>query len=308
MPSSCPRCGAAAAEGARFCESCGQPLDQEAGSASSPSPPPASPPERPGSASQKGAPRRLGAGGVAMTVTGSLAVAVVAGLVVPKILKHPEPIPIPPVPSTSTTLPPAPTTTTLPPSPPTSTTTTPTTTTTSTTTTTTIPVGGGGNGGGSGGGESASNSVASVRVPAGWTVDPTSTSTSLFLDGPDGLYLQFWTQQQSGSTTLAAVFQSELANRQQHSPDARVCEQPQQASVPNGPSGEAIVICFTLTPENGPAVPYSDLDYAALVPVGDLQLLVEADAFIPGDLSASAATKLIAPLWSSVRWRQLPGG
>ena len=246
--------------------------------------------------------RRLSTPALAGTIAVILLVAVGAGVAVPQVLKHNPP---PAVPTTTppTTTPPAPTTSTVPTTPttaPATPTTTPATTqpTSAPTTSSTPPTTGGGN--------TASNSVVSVTLPNGWSVDSTSTSTDLFLDGPSNVFAEFFTQQEQASATLTGIFQQEVNNRLQKYPDTRICKQPTSATVPNGPPGEEMAVCFTVTPQNGPAVPYVDFDFAGLA--GGDPLLVENDIYAPRTISGQALANEVGPLLQSVRWPQLTGG
>jgi len=154
-----------------------------------------------------------------------------------------------------------------------------------------------------------SNQVASVRLPKGWSKDSVSTADDLFLDGPRGVNVEFYSAQEASSYTLTNYFQSRLSQLGQKFPDAKLCGQAQAAKLPgNGPEGVAAPICLTLTSQNGPAVPYVIYEFAGLVQGSGFQQLFVAGVVAPQDLSGSALNSLVGPVWGSVRWLQLTGG
>jgi hypothetical protein len=145
-------------------------------------------------------------------------------------------------------------------------------------------------------------------VPSGWSVDTkNSDQTHLVLDGPQGLLIALFTQQDPSSATLTQVFQQALATAQQTFPDANVCNQPKSASVPGTPSvnGAFEAICFTVTPQNGSATPYASLVYAGLVQANGFQLQVETDFFLPQSMPNNTFNQLIGPVVPSVQWLQI---
>ena len=243
----------------------------------------------------------MGPAGVGAVLAVILSVAAAIGLLVPALSHHPvshsaltttaptgsahptaPPSPTPtssPSPTSSPTPPPSPTPTASPnPAP-------------------------GGNGGGS-----ASNQAASVNLPNGWTEDTkNSDSAHLVLDGPQGLFVQFFTQQEPSSQTLTGVLQDALASAQKAWPDAAVCQSVQSSNVPGNPavSGAFEAVCFTLTPQNGTSVPYKALAYAGLVQGNGFQLLVEADFFFPQSMSGTTLNQFVDPLVGSLQWRQI---
>jgi hypothetical protein len=327
MASACPRCGAVVAdESFQFCSTCGAPLP-EPGSRVATAPVATAPvvtapvataavataPVVTAPASADAAPAastsvvlppippageilsRMGPAGVGAVLAVVLSVAAAIGLLVPALGHHPINHSV--VTTTSPSGSPNPTT---PPSP--TPTTSPTPVTAPTPTTAPSPSAGGAGGG------SVSNQAASVTLPNGWTEDTkNSDSAHLILDGPQGLFVQFFTQQEPSSQTLTGVLQEALATAQKAWPDASVCQSVQSSNVPGNPAvpGAFEGVCFTLTPQNGASVPYKALAYAGLVQGNSFQLLVEADFFFPQSMSSTTLNQFVDPLVQSLQWRQI---
>jgi hypothetical protein len=148
-------------------------------------------------------------------------------------------------------------------------------------------------------------------LPSGWTVASSSTSTNLYLGGPDGLFADFTTQTVGSAVTLTQVFEVDLSNFQQNSEFTNVseCEQPQSGDVPGTPKepGAAEVICFTITPQGGNAVPYAALVANGLVQGSGSQLLLSVVGFAPQGTSSSTLQQDLAPELASAQWLQLNG-
>lgn len=174
--------------------------------------------------------------------------------------------------------------------------------------TTTVPPNGSG-----GGGQALSNSVVSVNVPSGWSEDGQSTSTSLVLDGPDGVYMDLSTGQVSGSNlTISQVLQAQANNFEQNTnfSNVSVCQQPHSATVPGSPqlSGEQMNVCFTITPQNGASEQYVALEFDALLTATSSQLVVNCEIWVPGALSNAQLNQVVGPVVSTIHWLQVSGG
>lgn len=281
--------------------------------------PPAGPPP-------SGRPRnRLSPLVLALCVAGVLALAVIVGVAVPKLISHntvtPTVTPTTSPSATPTTAPAATTTTTVqvttttssPAStttaPPATTTTAPAPVTTSTPATTappnttpatTVPS--------SAPSGVAKNSVASATLVSGWTEDSSSTADNLALDGPNGLSADVGVQQAAAGTTLSDVFSKQLSNFQGDSnfTDVSMCQQPQSATVPGTPAvpGGAAVVCFTVTPQGATAEQYYALIFDGLATLqgsSNLALVTEL-AFVPTSASQTEISSELKPVLQSVRW------
>ena len=285
-----------------------------------PSPPAPTPPGRP-----RG---RRNAVGIGAAVGGVLVLAVVVGLVVPKLISHnPTPTTVPnaapggsvttttspPSPSTtaatpSTTLAQAGTTTsppatfaspTTPPATGAPTTSPPASTTTAPATTTTTP--------GGSAGQTAHNSVASVALASGWSVGSSSSADDLFLNGPNGLAAEFVNAQVTSSVTVSQILQEQLAAAEKQYTNAEVCSQPQAGDVPGTPQvpGEGEILCFTVTPQNGSAVPYAEAIFDGLASTSSGQLAVIAFGYFPQSTTSTDVKQDLVPVLDSVHWLQV---
>jgi hypothetical protein len=152
--------------------------------------------------------------------------------------------------------------------------------------------------------------VASVTVPEGWSEASESTSTDLILVGPGGIVLEWAGGEEPASETLAEVLQAQLARVQQSAPDAQVCYQPVAHAVPGDPTvpGEAEVLCYTVTPQNGAATPYTQAIYDGLVQVSGGQLLIDAHAYAPQTTSTGVIQGTVLPILDSAHWLPLSTG
>ena len=316
----CPRCGQGAQPGSQFCENCGAPLSMEGGvgGGQQPSvPPPDQPlPDQPPTGPNyptSGPPgyghRRLNPVGVGGSLAAVVMVAAVAGVVVPKIIHHSS---VPNVgPAGTTTVPTTAPASTVPPSTAPATTVPPSTAPASTAPAGTAPAATvpAGQGAATGTGQTLSNAVVSVVVPAGWSESSNSSNTDLFLLGPSGLDLELFTEQLQAGTTITDVFQSELVQRQKSSPDAQVCENTTSATLPGTPAvnGYYQGVCFTLTPQNGPATPYESATFAGLVPGSSGSLLVQESVYTPRSTTSAMLRRDVVPVLRTVHWRQTSG-
>ncbi len=247
-----------------------------------------------------GAPhRRLRPLMIAGIVAGVLVVAVVVGLVIPKVGGgshkpiHPTaarvtsgttPAQTPPAAVTPTSVP----TATAPASP--------------STTAAPTPAPGGGTGGTGGSGQTIRNRVVEVTLPTGWTVSH-SASTSLVLAGQDATNAGFQSQAVAASTTLSQVVQSLTGSLLKSAPDAKVCTQPQNSSVPGGiKTGAAFGVCATETGQGQQARPVEVLDFVGLAKVSTGEQLYLVELVFPQTITSSQFKALYSPLLGTVRW------
>ena len=98
-----------------------------------------------------------------------------------------------------------------------------------------------------------------------------------------------------------------MSDLQQSFSDPSVCGQPENEYVPGSPavSGQAEVLCFTFTSQNGPATPYAVPLYAGLVKGSGEQLLVEVEVYVPQSVPAKTFAQLATPLFNKLHWRYL---
>jgi hypothetical protein len=129
----------------------------------------------------------------------------------------------------------------------------------------------------------------------------------LFLQGPNGLAADFQSLQTSSSATVSAILQEQLAAAEKNYTSAQVCSQPVAGNVPGTPtvSGQAEVICFTLTSQNGSAVPYAEAIFAGLVSDNGGQLTVVAFGYFPQSATSAQIKQSLVPVLDSVHWLQL---
>ena len=69
--------------------------------------------------------------------------------------------------------------------------------------------------------------------------------------------------------------------------------------------GEGEVLCFTLTPQNGSAVPYAEAIFDGLVSTTGGQLAVIAFGYFPQSTTSAQIKQDLAPVLGSVHWLEV---
>jgi hypothetical protein len=111
----------------------------------------------------------------------------------------------------------------------------------------------------------------------------------------------------ASSVTVSQILQEQLAGAEKQYTNAEVCSQPVAGHVPGTPtvSGQGEVICFTLTPQNGSAVPYAEAIFDGLVSGSGGQLAVIAFGYFPQSATSAQVKQSLVPVLDSVHWLQL---
>ena len=156
-------------------------------------------------------------------------------------------------------------------------------------------------------GQTVHNSVASVSLPSGWSVGSNSSVDDLFINGPNGLAVEFLNAQVASSVTVSQILQEQLAAAEKQYTSAEVCSQPQAGDVPGTPQvpGDGEILCFTVTPQNGSAVPYAEAIFDGLVPGASGQLAVIAFGYFPQSTTSTDVKQDLVPVLDSVHWLQV---
>ncbi len=146
-----------------------------------------------------------------------------------------------------------------------------------------------------------------MSLASGWSVGSSSSANDLFLDGPNGLAAEFLNAQVASSVTVSQILQEQLAGAEKQYTSAQVCSQPQAGDVPGTPkvAGEGEVLCFTITPQNGSAVPYAEAIFDGLVPTSGGQVAVIAFGYFPQSTTTTQIKQDLAPVLNSVHWLQV---
>jgi hypothetical protein len=129
----------------------------------------------------------------------------------------------------------------------------------------------------------------------------------LFVQGPDGLAAEFLNVQVASSETVSQILQAQLASADKQYTNAEVCAQPQAANVPGTPTvqGDGEIICFTVTPQNGSAVPYAEAIFDGLVPGNGGQFAIVVFGYFPQSTTSTQVKEDLLPVLDSVHWLQL---
>jgi hypothetical protein len=129
----------------------------------------------------------------------------------------------------------------------------------------------------------------------------------LFVQGPSGFAAEFVNVQVASSETISQILQAQLSSAEKQYTNAQVCAQPQAGKVPGTPtvSGEAEIICFTITPQSGSAVPYAEAISDGLVPGSGAQFAVITFAYFPQSATSAEIKQQLLPVVDSVHWLQL---
>jgi hypothetical protein len=146
-----------------------------------------------------------------------------------------------------------------------------------------------------------------VTLASGWSVGSSSSADDLFLNGPNGLAVEFVNAQVASSVTLSQILQEQLAAAEKQYTNAEVCSQPQAGDVPGTPqvTGEGEILCFTITPQNGSAVPYAEAIFDGLVSSSSGQLAVIAFGYFPQSTTSADVKQDLVPVLDSVHWLQV---
>jgi hypothetical protein len=146
-----------------------------------------------------------------------------------------------------------------------------------------------------------------VPLISGWSVGSSSSADDLFLTGPNGLAAEFVNVQVASSVTVSQILQEQLAGAEKQYTNAEVCSQPEAGVVPGVPrvTGEGEVVCFTVTPQNGSAVPYAEAIFDGLVPASSGQLAVIEFGYFPQSTTATQIKQELLPVLDSVHWLQV---
>ena len=126
--------------------------------------------------------------------------------------------------------------------------------------------------------------------------------------------MEFYRADEPAGYTLTDFFAARVGSLQQKFPDAALCGQAQAAKLPgNGPEGVEASICFTVTPQNGPATQVVIYQFAGLVLVsGPAEQLYVVGTIAPRSLATPAVVRLALPIWERVGWlglaRMVPAG
>jgi hypothetical protein len=146
-----------------------------------------------------------------------------------------------------------------------------------------------------------------VLLPTGWSKASSSSADDLFVTGPNGLAAEFLNVQVASSVTVSQILQEQLAGAEKQYTNAEVCSQPAAGNVPGTPrvSGQAEILCFTITPQNASAVPYAEAIFDGLVPANSGQLAVIAFGYFPQSTTSAQIKQDLVPVLDSVHWLQL---
>jgi hypothetical protein len=108
----------------------------------------------------------------------------------------------------------------------------------------------------------------------------------------------------ASSVTVSQILQEQLAGAEKQYTSAQVCSQPQAGDVPGTPqvAGEGEILCFTITPQNGSAVPYAEAIFDGLVPATGGQLAVIAFGYFPQSTTSTQIKQELLPVLDSVHW------
>jgi len=160
----------------------------------------------------------------------------------------------------------------------------------------------GGPAGGPGGAGSVTTGTIALSPPGGWVVLQT-TRMSVALEDPRRLgLLVLLSGALSGSPSEDRFAQSLVNSTTQGTTDARICGTITTTTVPNGPEGLLVPLCYTLVPQNGKALQLYAIIFAGVSgKVGTVVRLVTPAR--PSTLEAFAEES--APLLSTVQWRLL---
>ena len=146
-----------------------------------------------------------------------------------------------------------------------------------------------------------------MALPSGWSVASNSSANDLIVNGPNGLTAEWLNIQVASSATVSQILQQQLAGAEKQFTNATVCSQPQAGNVPGTPqvTGQGEILCFTITPQSGSAVPYAEAIFDGLVHGTSGQLAVIAFGYFPQSTTAAQVKQVLVPELDSVHWLQL---
>jgi hypothetical protein len=154
------------------------------------------------------------------------------------------------------------------------------------------------------------NSVSSVSVLSGWTLDKSdSNSSALWLNGPSASAVDILGQQVPSSDTVADILTDQyqkVFQANSNFTDVSICGQGQSGDLPGTPSlsGAYAQFCFDVTTQSGSAA-IDAIVFDALVPLssgsGQSELLTEV-AYVPQSDGKNAFTDIAQPELNTIHW------
>lgn len=158
---------------------------------------------------------------------------------------------------------------------------------------------------GAGAGKDVSNQFVSITAPADWesAVYKTSLTVSPAIGG--NLYLE--SGYLKNPETTAVFMAGEIAWYKENYPDTKICRDEKDSTLPNGPTGRSVILCFTAKTQTGNTYPASVYIAEATVTKGQDTILFYLSIYGP-DTEWDAIVEAVKPILPSIQWKLHDGG
>lgn len=158
---------------------------------------------------------------------------------------------------------------------------------------------------GAGAGKDVSNQYLSITAPADWesAVYETSLTVSPAIGG--NLYLE--SGYLKNPETTAVFMAAEIAWYKDNYPDTKICRDEKDSTLPNGPTGRSVILCFTAKTQTGNTYPASVYIAEAMVTKGQDTILFYLSIYGP-DTEWNAIVEAVKPILPSIKWKLHEGG
>lgn len=154
---------------------------------------------------------------------------------------------------------------------------------------------------GAGGSQVVSMDAISITVPADWEANVYDVALSVRPTVGGILYLQ--SEILPNETTAAAILQDDIASMRESYPDLQICRDEQDVTLPNGPAGRSVTLCFTAGTQSGKAYAATNYVAAATITSGQDTILFYLSIFA-ADTEWNAALEAVIPVLASVNWKK----
>ncbi|HEX4813918.1 MAG TPA: hypothetical protein VFV66_14325 [Nonomuraea sp.] len=143
----------------------------------------------------------------------------------------------------------------------------------------------------------------SITVPAAWEIDGVEPTYISLLTEAGGIF-SMESGYIDGTTTPEDILQRQIEKRQAAVPDLEICRPEQDSTLPNGPAGRSVMLCFTAQTSSGQTFPATVYLQAGVSDGGEVIYLLKIFA---SDDSWDAVIDEIVPTLDSLQWK-LYGG